>query len=147
MIEPDGPVWPGAAAAGDAHSGDAHSGDAQPGGAWLDEQAGRLVRPYVISNGRTVPTCELDLLSMVIATNEGDPDRLDLEHAQALDLCGAPTSVAEVAARLRLPLVIAKILLADLIDSGAATARPPEPAADLTDPALLEVVLNGLRRL
>jgi hypothetical protein len=115
---------------------------------WLDEDAGRLVRPYAISNGRTSPTRELDLLSMVVATSKAGTAQLDLEHAHALDLCRLPTPVAEVAARLRLPLMITKVLLSDLIDSGAATARPPrQPDVDPRDGVLLKVVLNGLRQL
>ena len=114
---------------------------------WLDDEAGRLVRPYAISNGRTVPTHELDLLSMVMATGGGDPVQLDIEHAQALDLCYVPTSVAEIAARLRLPLMITKVLLSDLIDGGVAATRPPGPNADLEDGTLLEVLLDGLRKL
>ena len=117
------------------------------GASWLDEEAGRLVRPYAISNGRTTPTCELDLLSLVTATGKASTAQLDHEHAQALGLCHVPTSVAEVAARLRLPLMITKVLLSDLIDSGAATTRPPGPGADPEDHVLLKVVLNGLRKL
>lgn len=37
-------------------------------GPWLDDAAGRLVRPYTVSNGRTRPTTALDLLSQVMAT-------------------------------------------------------------------------------
>ena len=35
---------------------------------WLDEAAGRLVRPYTVSNGRTQPSTRMELLSMVMAT-------------------------------------------------------------------------------
>lgn len=37
-------------------------------GPWLDDAAGRLVRPFTVSNGRTRPTIALDLLSHVMAT-------------------------------------------------------------------------------
>lgn len=37
-------------------------------GPWLDDAAGRLVRPYTVSNGRTRPTTALDLMSQVMAT-------------------------------------------------------------------------------
>jgi len=42
----------------------------QDSGSWLDGDAGRLVRPYTVSNGRTSPTAKLDLLSMVMATGD-----------------------------------------------------------------------------
>jgi hypothetical protein len=68
------------------------------------------------------------------------------EHAQALDLCRAPVSIAEVAAHLKLPAVVTKVLLSDLVDCGALTTKPPEFHHNPTDRALLEAVLDGLRR-
>jgi hypothetical protein len=113
---------------------------------WLDDDAGRLVRPYTVSNGRTRPTNKLDLLSMVMATGRSPQTHLDLDHFQALDLCHNPTSVAEVAAHLRLPAVVTKVLLSDLVDCGAVTTRAPSPAADPTDRFVLEALLDGLQR-
>jgi hypothetical protein len=117
-------------------------------GPWLDDAAGRLIRPYTVSNGRTRPTASLDLLSLVRSTGRAPWGHLGPEHAQALVLCdGPPTSVAEVAAQLRLPAVVTKVLLSDLVDCGAITARAPrfhEKAT--TDRSLLEAVLDGLRR-
>jgi hypothetical protein len=114
---------------------------------WLDDDAGRLVRPYTVSNGRTRPTLALDLLSMVKATGRVPDAHLDLDHARVLGLCNDPTSVAEVAAHLRLPAVVTKVLLSDLVDCGAVTTRAPGAAADPTDRSVLETVLNGLQRL
>lgn len=114
--------------------------------AWLDGDAGRLVRPYTVSNGRTSPTKKLDLLSMVISTGEVPHARLEPDHAQILALCHRPATVAEIAARLRLPAVVTKVLLSDLVDCGAVAARLPYPAADPTDRFLLKRVLDGLQR-
>ncbi|MEY9968439.1 hypothetical protein ABIA33_006523 [Streptacidiphilus sp. MAP12-16] len=114
---------------------------------WLDEDAGRLVRPYTVSNGRTRPTTALELLSMVMATGRVAQTHLDPDLAQTLGLCRAPTSVAEVSARLRLPVVVTKVLLSDLVACGAVVARPPGPAADPTDRSVLEALLVGLQRL
>jgi hypothetical protein len=69
---------------------------------WFDDAAGRLIRPYTVSNGRTEPTTRMELLSMVIATGRRPQGQLGPEHAQALGLCGSFTTVAEVAARLEL---------------------------------------------
>ena len=115
-------------------------------GPWLDDAAGRLVRPFTVSNGRTRPTVALDLLSQVRATGATPFGYLGPEHAQALDLCRAPVSVAEVAAHLKLPAVVTKVLLSDLVDCGALTTKPPEFTHNPTDRALLEAVLDGLRR-
>jgi hypothetical protein len=115
-------------------------------GPWLDEAAGRLVRPFTVSNGRTRPSVALDLLSQVRTTGATPPGQLGPEHAQALDLCRSPVPVAEVAAHLKLPAVVTKVLLSDLVDCGALTTKPPEYQHNPTDRALLEAVLDGLRR-
>lgn len=115
-------------------------------GPWLDDAAGRLVRPYTVSNGRTRPTAQFDLLTMVRATGDRPRSHLGPDHAQVLALCGGPTSVAEIAAHIRLPAVVTKVLLSDLVDCGAVTARAPVTlGADPIDRDLLEAVLHGLR--
>jgi hypothetical protein len=113
---------------------------------WLDADAGRLVRPYTVSGGRTKPTVALDLLSMVRATGRNLKVDLSPEHTLALDLSNAPVTVAEIGAHLKLPVAVAKILLSDLIDQGAVTARPPDPAADPADRDILQRVLDGLHK-
>ncbi|MEV0494499.1 DUF742 domain-containing protein [Streptomyces atratus] len=115
-------------------------------GPLLDDAAGRLIRPYTVSNGRTRPTAVLDLLSLVRATGTDPQTHLGPEHSVALGLCGGPTSVAEIAAHLRLPAVVTKVLVSDLVDCGAVTAHPPAFPHTPTDRSLLEAVLDGLRR-
>ncbi|MVZ99670.1 DUF742 domain-containing protein [Actinomadura sp. LD22] len=112
---------------------------------WVDAAAGPLVRPYTVTAGRTRPTVRLDLLSLVVATGRR-PREMAPEHAEALACCRAPTSVAEVAAHLRLPVTITKVLLADLLDCRAMTTQARHTAADPTDRALLEKLLDGLQR-
>ncbi|MEI5009400.1 DUF742 domain-containing protein [Streptomyces sp. NPDC058423] len=115
-------------------------------GPWLDDAAGRLIRPYSVIGGRTRPTAALDLLSLVMATGTVPHGVLGPEHALALGLCDGPTSVAEISAHLRLPAVVTKVLLSDLVDCGAVTARAPRFQESPTDRSLLEAVLDGLRR-
>ncbi|KUF18492.1 DUF742 domain-containing protein [Streptomyces silvensis] len=115
-------------------------------GPWLDDAAGRLIRPYTVSDGRTRPTADLDLLSQVRMTGTIPAGYLGPEHAQALGMCEAPTSVAEIAAQLKLPAVVAKVILSDLVDCGALTTRAPDYYHHPTDRSLLEAVLDGLRR-
>jgi hypothetical protein len=114
--------------------------------AWLDGDDGRLVRPYTVSNGRTSPSTSLDLLSMVLSTGGVPQSRLEPDHAQALALCREPASVAEIAARLRLPAIVTKVLVSDLVDCGAVTTQPPRPGTDSEDRFLLERVLDALQR-
>ncbi|WP_420036838.1 DUF742 domain-containing protein [Streptomyces sp. cg28] len=115
-------------------------------GPWLDGAAGRLVRPYTVSNGRTRPSASLDLLTLVMATGTTPLGYLGPEHGEALGLCARPTSVAEIAGHLKLPAVVTKVLLSDLVDCGAVTAKPPTFHENPTDRSLLEAVLDGLRR-
>lgn len=115
-------------------------------GPWLDDAAGRLVRPFTISNGRTRPSVAFDLMSQVMATGVTPLGQPGPEHSLALDLCRAPISVAEVAAHLKLPAAVTKVLLSDLVDCGALTERPPDFHHNPTDRSLLEAVLDGLRR-
>lgn len=113
---------------------------------WLDDDAGRLVRPYTVSNGRTRPTTRMELLSWVVATGQTPRGHLDPDHALALRLCGKPITVAEVAAHLKLPAAITKVVLSDLVTCGAVSTRAPSPAADATDLKVLEAILHGLQR-
>jgi hypothetical protein len=113
--------------------------------AWLDGDAGRLVRPYAVTNGRTSPSLRLDLMSMVVATGRGAAGALEPDHAQILGLCERPASVAEIAARVRLPATITKVLLSDLADCGAVRTALPA-AAGAPDVTLLEKLLDGLQR-
>jgi hypothetical protein len=114
---------------------------------WLDGDSGRLVRLYAVTNGRTSPTTKLDLMSMVVATGSRANGVLEPDHMQLLGLCQRPASVAEIAARLRLPAVITKVLLSDLVDCGAVRTAPPTVAGDAAgDRILLERLLDGLQR-
>ncbi|MGW5122084.1 DUF742 domain-containing protein [Streptomyces noursei] len=121
-----------------------------PDAPWIDEVAGRLVRPFTVSRGRTRPTADFDLMTMVRATGRRPAGLQGPDYDRVLELCGGPVPVAEVAAHLRQPAAVTKVLLADLVDCGALTARTP-PAlsagpAPRTDRALLEAVLHGLRQ-
>ncbi|MEU3603604.1 DUF742 domain-containing protein [Streptomyces sp. NPDC006798] len=115
-------------------------------GPLLDDAAGRLIRPYTVSGGRTRPTAALDLLTLVMATGAAPGDRAGPEHAHALALCRGPLSVAELSAHLRLPVAVTKVVVSDLVEAGAVTVRAPGHYDNPTDRSLLEAVLDGLRR-
>ncbi|AQT75377.1 hypothetical protein B1K54_30425 [Streptomyces sp. fd1-xmd] len=119
---------------------------------WVDGSAGRVMRPYTASGGRTRPGIALDLLSLMTATGVRPRVPLGAEHTHALRLCAssAAVTVAELAGQLRLPAAVVKVLLSDLMDYGAVMAQSPRfpgggsYAAD--DQSLLLAVLDGLRR-
>ncbi|MDJ1131109.1 DUF742 domain-containing protein [Streptomyces iconiensis] len=115
----------------------------------VDDDAGRLIRPYTVCNGRTRPSGHFDLMTLVMATGSRPQSYLGPDHTQVLGLCGGPVSVAELAAQIRLPAAVTKVLLSDLADCGAISARAPVHVPlgpEPTDRELLEAVLDGLRK-
>jgi Protein of unknown function (DUF742) len=111
-----------------------------------DDDPEGLVRPYALTGGRTHPKHQLNLVSMVRATLKTPRGHLDPEYSQTLRLCRQAVSVAEVAAKLKQPLQVAKVLLSDLIDVGAVTTRAPATSAEPADRKLLEALLDGLQQ-
>jgi hypothetical protein len=118
------------------------------GSAWIDADAGPIVRPYAMTSGRTQPASgAFDLISIVMATRPVShaDSGLQPEAAQILRHCQRPTSVAELAARMDLPAGTVKVLLGDLQALRLIVTRSPAPGAP-TRP-LLEAVIHGLRAL
>ncbi|MGH3168117.1 MAG: DUF742 domain-containing protein [Trebonia sp.] len=115
---------------------------------WLDADTSPLVRPYAAVGGRTKPAHRLDMITMIVATGDPPPAGTGPHHVQALAACAHPSSVAEISASLRLPAVVTKIIISDLMDSGAVRTRDPGTFAGAQpDRSLLQAVLNGLQSL
>ena len=116
--------------------------------AWFDEEAGPVVRLYAVTRGRgRSDRPELDMLTLVVDIGRGTAlRRHEPEYASIVELCRTPQSVAEVAARLGLPLTMTKVLIGDLIDDGRLEYRQPrhEDAGDLD---VLKALLDGIRGL
>ncbi|MFB7294002.1 DUF742 domain-containing protein [Actinacidiphila glaucinigra] len=108
-----------------------------------------LVRPYVVTDGRAVPSRNtLDLVTMVRVTGSGPSGRLTPEKQILLELCGGGAlTIAEISAHLVLPVGICKVIIADLVDDGLLVTRAAIPRAERPDPDLVEEVLHGLRAL
>ena len=116
---------------------------------WLDRDAGPVVRPYSVTGGRTRPSGgTFDLVTMVTAVRgiQAAVDDLEPEHLTLLRLCRLPTSVAELAADLDLPLGVVRILLSDMRERRLIAVHQPVPTR-LNDALLLKEVADGLRRL
>jgi hypothetical protein len=62
-------------------------------------------------------------------------------------MCVRPLSVAEVSAKMKLPLGVVRVLLSDLLEYGLIAVRRPEPDNRLPNERLLKEVLNGLQAL
>ena len=112
---------------------------------WFDEAAGPLVRPYAVTGGRTrSQQTELDVVTLIVTSRRhADPRTMEPEYVMILSLCQSPTSIAEISAKLDLPLGVVKVLIGDLIDQRLVIFR----AALTPDNEVLQKVLNGIRRL
>jgi Protein of unknown function (DUF742) len=109
-----------------------------------------VVRPYTWTGGRTRPIQDLAVETLIFTSDAGrDVTAIcSAEHAAIAELCADVRSVAEVAALLGLPLGVARVLLADMIDAGLVNVHRNNFGLDnAPDLALLERVLAGLHRL
>jgi Protein of unknown function (DUF742) len=117
---------------------------------WLDAEAGPVVRPYALTQGRTRHTGEsFDLVATVVTTQAAITDLGSLapEHMSVLQLARAPTTVADIASDVDLPLGVVRIILADLRELGLVAIRTPVVMAERIDKHTLREVLSGLRGL
>ena len=110
------------------------------------------VRPYAITGGRTRPASELDLPleALVRTTPRGQAalELLSMEWREIAVLCQRPVAIAEISARLRIPLGVGRVLVADMVAEGLLSALDRDALeGDAADPALLGRVLDGLRSI
>lgn len=125
------------------------------------------VRPYSLTGGRTrfghvllvetfvaaldAPEERRELTadtSPVFGTGAGAlSSRVMPEMRAIIELCRRMRTVAEVAALLRMPLGVVRVLLSDLADQGKIRVYGTGHGTGQPDRAVLERVLSGLRRL
>nr|BFE28717.1 hypothetical protein GCM10010200_009680 [Actinomadura rugatobispora] len=107
------------------------------------------MRPYAVTGGRTKPRYDLAMEALVTATPYPPRDvaALTPEYRAIMDLCRSARSVAEVSALLRLPLGVARVLIADMCLEGLLRLHQSRPTGAQPDLRLLERVLSGLRNL
>ncbi|GAB4588333.1 DUF742 domain-containing protein [Nocardia sp. IFM 10818] len=116
---------------------------------WYDEDAGPVVRLYAVTRGRSgTRRTDVDMVTRVVASSLGRLRRHEPEYAAIVELTRSPLSVAEIAARLRLPITATKILVGDLIGDGVLDFRAPAAGPDAADDlAVLRAVLKGIQAL
>ena len=106
----------------------------------------RLVRPYMVTGGRTRPKIDgLPLEALVTTTRQGvaQSDRRLFEQRRVLEECREPMSIAEVAAALDVPVGVARVLIGDLLDEGLLEATTPTAK----DEQLIRRLIDGVRSL
>ena len=110
----------------------------------------RVVRPYVLTRGRTASSIgSLALHAPVLAII--GPEQLRRaatpEDRRIIELCQTPTSIAELAARMGAPVGVVRVLVGDLVDAQMVQVRDVEERAEHRDVRLLERLLEGIRGL
>jgi hypothetical protein len=114
------------------------------------QEPGRLVRPYYTNGGRTRPAhddLELETLVSTTALGATSPKVGGVERRAIVSLCRDLLSIAEVSARLDLPLGVARVLIGDMAEEGFVILHRPTTVGDRPDLALLQRVLYGLHQL
>jgi len=128
-----------------------------PGDGWgydgasrgIADETSALVRPYAVTGGRTKPRTQLQIEAMVAASHyeARDLSVLSPECQAILGFCRDWRSVAEISAVLRMPLGVARVLIADMAMEGLVRVHQIDHAQGRPDINLLERVLSGLRKL
>jgi hypothetical protein len=107
--------------------------------------ASDFVRPFVITGGRTRANDALLRMETLVhiplsglGASSARAAGLTFEHARIVDICREPASIAEVAAKLGLPLGVATVLVADLVDQDRLAVYDSDP---------VEIELSALTRM
>jgi hypothetical protein len=115
------------------------------------DRRGALVRPYAVTRGRTEPRRDIAIEAVMLTTSKGRQEARFAGRDKNVigGMCdGRAQSLAEIAAHLRLPLGVARVLVADMVADGLLVLHEPMMDSDGDDRLeVLERVLSGLRRL
>lgn len=109
------------------------------------------VRPYTLTSGRTDTGVDLPIEASIRTTNPGADIGLPAHdlRSRIMVMCESGPSVAEISARLSVPLGVARVLVGDLIAGGHL--RVLRTLGDRTSNSerreLIGRTLSGLRAL
>lgn len=112
---------------------------------------GQLIRPYAVTRGRTEPTRDIAIEAVLVTTPQGRQEAAfaGRDKQMIADLCdGRALSLAEIASHIRVPLGVARVLVADMTTEGMLTLHETSAMEGYEERMeLLERVLSGLRKL
>jgi Protein of unknown function (DUF742) len=106
------------------------------------------VRPYLITGGRTPSGHRIDVETLIETSLCGRDgiDQLRFEERAIAVGCFEATSLAEIAARVRVPLGVARVLVADLAERGLVCVHEA-PTQVHNDISLIQRLIHGVREL
>src|SRR5688500_2821872 len=110
-------------------------------------ETGRLIRPYAMTGGRTLADTEISLEAQIQATTRASQHlgAYRWEAAKVVELVQSPMALIEIAARLQIPIGVARVLVAELVNDGAVMLHIPEKSPSCA--SLLETGLGGVSKL
>lgn len=113
----------------------------------VGDETGRLVRPYAMTGGRTGVDTDISLEAQIQASSRASHHlgAYRWEAAKLIEIVETPMALIEIAARLEIPIGVARVLVSDLVDDGAVVVHVPQKTQNYT--SLLERVLDGVRNL
>ena len=118
-----------------------HAEPPQPAGKALPDS---FVRPFILTGGRTQPLHEGLRVETLVHAQPGTLFApLQFERRRIVELSQTPRSVAEIASALKVPLGVARVLVADLAASGLVSVHQQAE----TPIQLIERVLDRVRAL
>lgn len=110
-----------------------------------------LVRPYILTAGRTHSRVHLPLEAPIETLDSAKPPRWPGNdvRGQILAMCVNHPSVAEISAKLSLPLGVARVLIGDLVTQGYVAVRSTLGESTTADERreLIGRTLRGLKAL
>jgi hypothetical protein len=111
------------------------------------DPTGRLIRPYAMTGGRTTADTQISLEAQIQASTRASHHlgAYRWEAAKVVELVQSPMALIEIAARLQIPIGVARVLVADLVSDGAVVLHTPVKTQSFA--SLLERVLDGVRNL
>jgi hypothetical protein len=114
----------------------------------VDSDDEPMVRAYLITNGRTDTLIDLAFESMVsLVDSARNSNNFSFERANIINLCrDGAQSLAEIAAKLRVPIGTARVLAGDLIAEHVLNVHVPNSNLS-NDVALLKRLINGVHAL
>jgi hypothetical protein len=102
------------------------------------------LRPYILTAGRVYDAeSGIGPETQVVTRADRPATRLSPEQAAIIALCTQPVSVAEMSARLRLHLGVARVLVGDLRAAGVVRVH----TRNVTGPHSPETILRVIRGL
>ncbi|BBY38870.1 hypothetical protein MMAN_30040 [Mycobacterium mantenii] len=118
---------------------------------WPAHRKGNLVRPYTLTSGRTDTNVDLPLEAPIQTLQAGLTHQWPPNDARGriIQLCVDSPSVAEISARLDVPLGVARVLVGDLVLSGYLRVHKTLSERSTRDERheLIGRTLRGLRAL